>query len=112
MQHDVDVRTAVPDIDDAVLADCEFLPQMVEDCDLAVSSPQAYYVADFAMLVIGEPAREDVVRRYDAFEGRFHDFLRSRGNDVGREVVPFEFAKKFNEQRNVRLESHLLSSQP
>ena len=69
VQHDMDVRTAVPDIDDAVLADREFLPQMVEDCDLAVSGSQAEYVADFAVLVIGEPAREDVVRRYDAFQG-------------------------------------------
>ena len=103
VQHDVDVRTAVPDIDDVVLADCGFLPQMVEDCDLAVSGSQAFDVADFAVFVIGKPAGEDVLRRYDAFQRRFHDFLRSRGNDVGCELVPLQFAKKLNEQRNVRI---------
>jgi hypothetical protein len=87
MEHNVDVGAAIVDIDDAMPADRTLLPQVVEYCDLAISGAQAFNVGDFALVIVGKPAREDVLRRNDAFQGRFNDLLWTRG-DEGAKLWP------------------------
>src|SRR5215471_2292171 len=69
MEHDVDIRAAVADIDDAVLADLEYRLETVEDRDLAISGGHAKDRANFAgCRIVIELSSVDVIGGHNAFE--------------------------------------------
>ena len=81
VQHHVDVRAAVADVDDAVARDAQGALQLAEHRDLAEAGGAAGDAADLAGVgVVVEPGAVDALGRHDALERRLDHFL-GRGRD-------------------------------
>src|SRR5437867_4476118 len=91
MQHHMDVRAAVADVDDAVLADLQFGLQLVEHCDLSVTRGDLKDGLDLPGLgVILKTGAEYVLRRHDVFEGGLDYLYRGRRNHIEMKPVALD----------------------
>ena len=69
MEHDVDIRAAIANVDDSVLGDLEYGLEPVEHSDLAISGRNAKDRANLAgCRIVIELSSVDVISGHNAFE--------------------------------------------
>ena len=78
MQHHVYIRTAVAEVDDAVVAHRQRRAELLEQGHLAVAGGDTLDRLDLARCrIVPEPRAVDVLRRHDAFQRRLDHLFGS-----------------------------------
>src|SRR5208283_2495658 len=108
VQHDMNVRTAVADVDHAIRSDAQSLLELLDDRDLAVAGGHALDGADFARAGVEfQFGSINVLGRHYAGQSRSHD-LPGRGgyHEEGKTIALGAEAQKFDQRRNRALEAN------
>src|SRR5438093_8311564 len=103
MQHHVNVRASVANIDNPIVADLEHALQLVEHCDLPVARRNMVDRLNLSGLrVVPETRAEDMIDRHDAFQRGLDDFHGSSRDNVEVESVSLNgLAEDFGQQTDV-----------
>ena len=108
VQHHVDVRAAIPDIDRSIRSDPELVLQLLDDGDLAVTGRHSFDGAHFTgVVVVLELGAKDVVWSNDPGERGLYDLAGRRRDDEERESMPVDAAfEQVHERRQVAPQTH------
>src|SRR5207248_5095498 len=87
VQHDVDVRAAVADVNNPVRTDLKLRLEIVHEGDLSVSGVHADDGLDLPGSVKDQLRTVDVIGRDDVLESRLEHFLKPRLNHVKVELI-------------------------
>src|ERR1700729_424472 len=103
MQHDVNIRTAIADIDDPIGGNAQALPEFLQYRNLAAAGGHAPDGTNFAGASVEfEFGTVNALRRHDAVECRNDDFARRCGYHEKRKTIPFGAALHEVHQRGNR----------
>ena len=111
MQHHVNVRAAVADVNDSIGGHAEAPAERIDRGNLAVAGGNLNDAFDLAGLFIEpEVTADDMIRRNDSLQRRIDDEPRRSGDDIEIETESVDAVfQKIGEQRDVPFQANAAS---
>ena len=109
VQHHVDVRAPVSDVNDTVVAERHFHAQILDHNYLPVTRRNPHDRLNFTIDgVIAELRTVNVLSRHNTVQRGLNHLFGRRGNHAERKVVVVETLQEFEHQRDVLLQANAL----
>src|SRR6185437_10078263 len=87
MQHDVNIRTAVANVNNVIRPNLQRSLQLVKHSNLAIASGRADQGIDFAGTLVAEISPVDMIRGDNTFERRLNHLRGRSGQNIKIEVI-------------------------